>query len=366
LEVVLCSNCSLVQLVDVIDPEVLFSSYLYVTGTSDTMAAHNREYAATVLALLELGSGDLVIEAASNDGSLLKEFQRLGVAVLGVEPAKNIAAGANAAGVETVNAFFSIDTARKLRAERGAAACVLANNVLAHVDTPVGFLKAAKLLLRQNGVVCVEAPYLGEFVERLEYDTIYHEHLCYFSITALMRICEEAGLRIARIDRVAVHGGSIRMYAKSLEHQGAHADDVQRAAREERTRGWTSLERFQTFARDVARQKDALLALLKRLKSEGKTLAAYGAPAKGNTLLNYCRIGPDLIPFTVDKNPLKVGLFTPGMHVPVLAATELVARRPDYCLILAWNFADEIQRQQAEYLARGGRFVLPLPEPRVL
>ncbi len=366
LEVVLCEACSLVQLVDVIDPEVLFSNYLYVTGTSDTMKVHNASYAKTICELLNLGADDLVVEAASNDGSLLSQFVARGVQVLGVEPAVNIAAKAVAAGVRTANEFFSVESAERLRREFGAAAAVIANNVLAHVDEPVEFLKAARHFLRPHGIVSVEAPYLGEFVERLEYDTVYHEHLCYFSITALMRICEEAGLRIARIDHVAVHGGSIRMYAKRAEDQREHAEAVMQSANDERARGWTTLLRFRAFAKAVEQQRRDLLALLGKLKREGRSLGAYGAPAKGNTMLQYCGIGTDLIPFTVDKSPLKVGLIAPGSHIPVLPADELAKRRPDYCLILAWNFADEIMRQQAEYSRRGGRFILPLPSPRIV
>ncbi|MBI5433539.1 MAG: methyltransferase domain-containing protein [Planctomycetes bacterium] len=366
LEVVLCTQCGLVQLVDVIAPEVLFSNYLYVTGTSDTMKVHNAEYAETICKLLGLGPNDLVVEAASNDGSLLAKFKAHGVRVLGVEPATNIAAQANSAGITTANEFFSGASAKSLRAQYGAAAAVIANNVLAHVDEPVKFLAAAKALLRPGGIVSVEAPYIEEFVEHNEYDTVYHEHLCYFSISALMVIAERAGLRIFRVDRKPVHGGSIRMYAKSAEEAREHAPAVVELARAERGKGYTSLARMQVLARAVEKQRTTLVALLHKLKLEGKTVGAYGAPAKGNTLLQYCSIGTDLVPFTVDKSPLKIGLFTPGMHLPVYAADELAKRRPDYCLILAWNFADEIMRQQAAYRELGGRFIVPIPTPRIV
>jgi hypothetical protein len=366
LEVYLCHECGMVQLADVIDPELLFRNYLYVTGTSDTIAQHNVAYAAKVVELVGLGADDLVIEAASNDGSLLRCFQTHGVRTLGIEPATNIADQARAAGVETVNRFFEPGCAADVRGEYGPAKVVIGNNVLAHVDTPVDFLRAGRGLIADDGYVICEVPQLREFVERLEYDTVYHEHLSYFSVTSLMRVCEEAGLRIERLDHVPVHGGSVRMYAAPVETVPEHGAAVRALADEERDEGLTSIERFRRFATDVKANRDELLALLGQLKAEGKTVAGYGAPAKGNTLLNYCDIGTDLLPYTVDKSPLKVGLFTPGTHLPVLPVETLLERQPDYVLILAWNFADEIVRQQAEYARRGGRFIVPLPEPRVL
>jgi len=366
LDVVFCRSCSMVQLADVIDPETLFRNYLYVTGTSDTIAQHNEAYAKDVVGMLSLGEADLVVEVASNDGSLLKRFRAEGVRTLGIEPATNIAARASAEGIETVNRFFGPACARDVRASHGPAAAVIGNNVLAHVDEPVEFLAACKALLGPEGLVIVEVPELAEFVERLEYDTVYHEHLSYFSLTSLMTVCEEAGLRIVRADRVPVHGGSLRIHAAAHEREPDHAPAVHARAHEERAAGLTSLARFERFARDVEHNRAALLDLLHSLERQGHTVAGYGAPAKGNTLLNYCGIGPELLPYTVDKSPLKVGLFTPGMHIPVLPVATLLERQPGYVLILAWNFADEIMRQQAEYARRGGRFILPLPEPRIV
>ena len=366
LDVYFCRTCSMVQLLDVIDPELLFRNYLYVTGTSDTIASHNVGYAKTLVELLRIGADDLVVEVASNDGSLLKRFRDHGVRTLGVEPATNIAAKATADGIQTENVFFDSRIAAELRRKHGPARVVIGNNVLAHVDEPVDFLRGFKALLDDSGLAVCEVPELNEFVERLEYDTVYHEHLSYFSVTSLMRVCEEAGLRLVRIDRVPVHGGSVRMYAAPVERVKVHAPEVVQLSRKEHDAGIASPERLRRFARDVEAQRASLLDLLHGLRSEKKSLAGYGAPAKGNTMLNYCGITTDLLPYTVDKSPLKVGLFTPGSHIPELAASELLARQPDYCLILAWNFADEIRRQQAEYARRGGRFVLPLPRPRVV
>lgn len=362
----MCPDCSLVQLADVIDPTVLFGHYLYVTGTSETMAAHNRGYAATVGELLRLGPSDLVVEAASNDGSLLTCFQGLGTRVLGVEPAANIARIALDRGIPTEVVFFGAEEGARLRKRHGPARAVIGNNVLAHVDDPVGFLSGARALLAEDGLAIVEFPWLGEMVDRREYDTIYHEHLCYFSVTALLRIAEEAGLRIVRVDRVPVHGGSIRVYAAPSASGGGHATEVLAMAADESSAGLTDLPSLRRFAERTAAHRQALLSLLHRLRGEGARIAAYGAPAKGNTLLNYCGIGTDLVGFTVDRSPLKQGLYTPGMHLPVRPVEALLAEQPDYALLLPWNFADEILAQQAEYRRRGGRFILPLPEPRIV
>lgn len=366
LDVYFCRTCSMVQLLDVIDPEVLFRNYLYVTGTSDTIAKHNVGYAKTVVELVGIDAQGLVVEAASNDGSLLKCFQKHGVRVLGVEPATNIAEKANAAGVPTVNEFFGAAKGAELRAKHGPAKAVIGNNVLAHVDDPVDFLRGFKALLDHDGLAICEVPELAEFVERLEYDTVYHEHLSYFSVTSLMRVCEEAGLRIVRVDHVPVHGGSVRMYAAPVERVREHAADVVAMSAKEKSTGIAAPERLRSFAREVEAQRTGLLELLEKLQAEGKTVGGYGAPAKGNTLLNYCGITTRLLPWTVDKSPLKVGLYAPGSHIPVLPASELLERQPDYCLILAWNFADEIRAQQAEYARRGGRFILPIPRARIV
>ncbi len=366
LDVYFCHDCALVQLLDVIDPEVLFRDYIYLTGTSRTMAVHNERYANQVVELLGLTAGDLVVEVASNDGSLLKCLQPYGVRVLGVEPATNIAGLAEAAGIHTLNRFFDGAAGKALREEHGPARVVIGNNVLAHVDDTRDFLSGCRHLLDDDGRVVIEVPYLGEMIDRLEFDTIYHEHLCYFSLTALMRLCEAAGLSVQRVDHIPVHGGSIRMYAARHERNPHHHPTVVEQARREKSQGLTDLRRFLRFASDVESHRRALLDLLKEKATGGRTLAAYGAPAKGNTLLNYCGIDTRFIPYTTDKSPLKVGKYTPGTHLPVLPVSTLLERQPDYTLILAWNFAEEIMTQQQEYRARGGRFIIPIPQPRVV
>ena len=366
LDVYFCESCALVQLVDVIDPEVLFRHYIYVTGTSETIAAHNIVYADTVINLLSLGADDLVVEVASNDGSLLRCFQARGVRTLGVEPATNIAEIARSHGIETVGDFFNGETGERLRVERGPARAVIGNNVLAHVDDTQDFLRGARALIDGDGLVITEVPYARTMLEHLEYDTVYHEHLCYFSVTSLMRLCEAVGLTLVRVDEVAVHGGSVRMYAGRKEHYPTPGADVLRMVEQERAIGLTSLARWQTFAGDVEAQRTALRAMLEKFRDEGKSVAAYGAPAKGNTLLNYCGISTDLVPYTVDRSALKVGTYTPGTHLPVLPVETLLQRQPDYVLILAWNFADEIMRQQQAYREAGGRFIVPIPFPKIV
>lgn len=365
LGVYFCAHCSLVQLLDVIHPSVLFSRYNYVTGTSDTIAAHNVEYARAIVTRLNMQPDDLVVEIASNDGSLLKQFAPYGVRTLGVEPATNIAEIANNAGIETVNQFFDSALALELASSYGKARAIIGNNVLAHLDDPIDFLNGCKQLLASDGLISVEVPYLYDLVEQLEYDTIYHEHLSYFSVKTLMFLSRAAELEIFSVEHVPVHGGSLRVL---MGHPGAHdtsAANVSAMLNVEQARELDQLARYLAFSNQVIEHRQKLLHTLSAIRT-GHSLAGYGAPAKGNTLLNYCGIGTDLVPYTVDKSALKVGQFTPGMHIPVRPVSALAEDQPDYVLVLAWNFADEIVKQQKSYRDRGGKFIIPLPEPRII
>jgi C-methyltransferase C-terminal domain/Putative zinc binding domain/Methyltransferase domain len=366
LDVFLCGRCRLMQLLDVVDPEALYRHYLYVTGTSTTMAAHNQEYARTLTELLQLGADDLVVEVAANDGSLLRCFAAHGVRMVGIDPARNLAMDARASHIETIEEFFSAALARELRAEYGPAKLVTANNVLAHVDDARDFLLGCRELVADDGLITVEVPHVGALLERVEFDTIYHEHLSYFSIGALLRLAESAGLTMVRVDRLPIHGGSLRLYL-SRQHAGQDAS-VHALQAWEAHAGLADGERYRTFAAEVLKSRDALIELLTRLEAQGHRVAGYGAPAKGNTLLNFCRIDTGLLDYTVDRNARKVGLYTPGMHIPVRDISALVSdvSRPDYLLVLPWNIADEIIAQQHAYRQRGGKFIIPVPHAEVL
>ena len=364
LDVYFCEDCALVQLLDVISPQVLFRDYIYMTGTSDTIHQHYQEYAHTIVKLQQLSSENMVVEIASNDGSLLKCFQPYGVKTLGIEPAVNIAEMARKNGVETINRFFDKATALDVLKSHGPARAILANNVLAHVNDVQNFLRGCVELMDDEGVLCVEVPHLRKLVERLEYDTIYHEHLCYFSITTLMRLYAKVGLSIVRVDHMPVHGGSIRIYARKQKIYRRHTDPILGLADLETKDGLDQFSRYTRFAQDVEHNRRSLLKLLAELRQQGKTVVGYGASAKGNTLLNYCGIRD--LPYIVDKSNLKIGRYTPGMHIPVLPVETLLERQPDYVLILAWNFASEIIGQQQEYANRGGKFIIPVPQPEIV
>lgn len=365
LEVYCCCDCSLVQLRHVVDPDRIFSHYLYRSGTNATIFDHNERLAAQVIQKLKLASEDLVVEVASNDGSLLSCFRQRGLRVLGVDPARNIAELARLAGVETWPEFFDQRVAERIRQEKGLARVVIANNVLAHVDEPVDFLAACHAALAPGGFVVIEVPYLVEMLEHLEYDTIYHEHLCYFSVTALVRLLERAGLHLHRVERIPIHGGSLRLWTSVSQPDGKD-DLVQMLLTQERACGLDRLEPYLEFAHRVGQNRRRLTGLLADLKAQGKTVAGYGAPAKGTILLSYCGLTTEQIPYTVDRSELKVGKLTPGSHIPILPVETIFQRQPDFVLILAWNFAEEIMEFLRPYRARGGRFILPIPEPKIL
>jgi hypothetical protein len=361
LRLVMCGDCGLIQIDEHVPPEMLFKDYIYVSGTSDLIHTHAAALAARLVSANGLRAGDLVVEAASNDGTVLKAFQKYGVRTLGVDPAENIVERANRAGVETRCAFFDRHSADDIREQRGPAKMVLARHVLAHVADLHGFVQGFDALLDHDGLGVVEVPYLRAFHDNLEYDTIYHEHLCYFSVRTLKTLFERFAMEVIDVRETAIHGGSIVVTVQRAGGARQAKAHVQHLLVQEEAAGLHRVETWHAFARSVVDSKDRLLTELDHLASRGRRVVGYGAPAKGMTLLAYCGIGPERLPYLVDKSPYKQGLLTPGHHIPIHAPERLRQDRPDVLLLLAWNFADEIVKQQADFERHQGRFLIPIP-----
>jgi len=363
LAVVFCDDCTLVQITETVPPEQLFSEYVYLSSVSDTTVRSAGALVDRLVRSRELGAGALAMEAASNDGYLLRHYRDRGIPVLGIEPARNIAEIAERAGVPTRRAFFGIDEARRLAAEGLRADVFHANNVLAHVPDLNGFVAGIRTVLKDDGLAIIEVHYVRDLVEQLEFDTIYHEHLCYYSITALQRLLSRNGLAIVEVERLPIHGGSLRVLAAPGHGTGPGVTDH---LAEEQRLGMDRHGFYADFARRVGQLKTELRATLQDLKRRGARLAAYGASAKGAILLEVTGIGEELLDFVVDRNPIKQGRFMPGTRLPILRPETLLTARPDYVLLLTWNFAEEILAQQAEFRAGGGKFVLPVPAVRIV
>jgi SAM-dependent methyltransferase len=366
LDLVFCPTCTLVQITETVPPEVLFRDYLYFSSFSDTMLAHARELTARLATSRRLGPQSLAVEIASNDGYLLQYYKQAGIGVLGIEPARNIAKVAIERGIPTMSEFFGAELATQLEGEGKRADVLHANNVLAHVADLNGFVAGIQTILKPDGVAALEFPYLGDMIDHCEFDTIYHEHLCYYSLTAIKHLFERQGLKLVDVERVPIHGGSLLLQVARRDAAQQPTPAVAALLDEERERGMTTIAFYRDFAARVTALKEKLRTLLAKLKAEGKRIAAYGAAAKGSTLLNTFDIGAETLDFVADRSTYKQGRFMPGVRVPIVAPEELVARMPDYTLLLTWNFADEILRQQAEYRSRGGKFIVPVPDVRVV
>ncbi|MFO0972166.1 MAG: class I SAM-dependent methyltransferase [Phycisphaerae bacterium] len=360
-----CAECGLVQILDTVAPETLFAHYAYFSSSSSGWLAHARRLADSLITARRLSRRSQVVEIASNDGYLLRNFVARGIPALGVDPAGTVAAAAERAGVQTLCAFFNRDLACRLRRDGTSADVVIANNVLAHVPDPVDVLTGMRLLLRPGGTVEIEVPWLCDLVEKTEFDTIYHEHIYYYSLTALAPLCRAAGLEPLHVLHLPTHGGSLHLSA-GLPGDYPVRPSVAAWLADEARRGVRSAHYFTRFATRAVALRGELRATLAALKRAGHTLAAYGAAAKGATLLNFCGLGRETLDFVVDRSAAKHGRFMPGSHLPILPTDELLHRRPAYALLLAWNWADEILVQQRTYRAAGGRFIIPLPTLRIV
>jgi len=365
LDVYLCESCSLVQLKYVVDPQLMFKEYVYFSSTSESFVAHFRAFAAEIFERFALEADSLVIDVGSNDGILLKPFQQLGARILGIDPAENVARLATQQGIETLPLFFGKQTAEEIRAKRGTAGIITANNVFAHVNDLDDFVSGISVLLGDGGAFILEVPYLGDLLAKNLFDTIYHEHLSYFSVKPLMLQFEKHAMEIFDIQHVTSHGGSLRIFVRRKTAASPPAPVVREMLRAEEELKIYSLDTWRRFAERIEQNKRELKNLLEGLKSENKTVAGYGAPAKGNTLLNYFGIGTREVAYIVDDSPFKQGLFTPGTRIPVVAPSRLVEHPPDYILILAWNFVESIMNKLAFFRNAGGKFIVPVPHVRI-
>jgi 2-polyprenyl-3-methyl-5-hydroxy-6-metoxy-1,4-benzoquinol methylase len=367
LHVYVCDQCFLVQLEEFVSPETIFTEYAYFSSYADSWVEHMRRYADMITGRLGLGAGSFVVEVASNDGYLLQHFVKKGIPVLGIEPAANVAQVAVEKGIPTLVKFFGEETARDLAAEGKQADLICGANVLAQVPKPNDFVKGLQILLKPGGVVTIEFPHLMRLMAENQFDTIYHEHFSYFSFLSAERVFAAQGLTLFDVEELPTHGGSLRVYAR---HAADDTKPVTARATELRQReidaGLLRIETYATFAEQVKETKRKLLEFLIDVKRAGKTVAGYGAPGKGNTLLNYCGIRTDFVDFTVDRNTYKQGKFLPGTHIPIHHPDRIREVQPDYVLILPWNFAAEIMQQMAYIREWGGRFVVPIPQTTVL
>jgi len=360
-----CHDCSHVQLTDSVPPGEMFDNYLYISSASDTLKGHLWELSDILVGRYGLGADDLVIDIGCNDGTLLKGFQRHGVRLLGVDPAQNLAAFTDGSGIDRYTKLFSAATAREVVEKWGPASLITATNTFPHIQQLDNFIEGLKITLKPGGAFVIEMHYLLDLIEQVAFDTIYHEHVSYWSLGPMAQLFERHGMQVVDAERVPLHHGQLRVHVQR-RGEGAVQPGVAEILAQEKAAGLDRYETYVGFAERAQKIKNDLHARLATLARQGQKVAGYGAPAKGNTLLGFLEIGPELLPYIVDKSPLKQGLVTPGTHIPVVPTEQLLSDQPEYVLLLAWNFVEEIMAQQAEYLRRGGKFILPVPEVRVV
>ena len=362
-----CSQCRLVQLPAYERPEIIFNDYAYFSSYSESWLDHCRQYVETMCERLALTNEHQVVELASNDGYLLQYFQKHGIPVLGVEPAANVAAEAERKGIPTRVCFFGTQIAKEMRKDGYGADLLIANNVLAHVPDLNDFVEGIRTVLKPRGIATLEFPHLQRLVERSQFDTIYHEHFSYFSFVVVQEVFKKHGLRIFDVEELSTHGGSLRIYACREDYsERSPSPSVEELAQRETDAGYLRPEVYAQFSEKVQATKRQLLSFLIAARDQGQSVVGYGAPAKGNTLLNYCGIRSDLLAYTVDRSPHKAGRFLPGTHIPIYSPDHLQATKPNYVLILPWNLKDEIVSQQVEVRTWGGKFVVPIPQVQIL
>jgi len=366
LRVVLCTDCSLVQLADTVDPKILYSHYAYVTSTSKTMDTHLNKMMTHLLSTARLGAGSKVLEIASNTGVFLKKFKEQGCEVLGIEPAGNIADVALATAIPTRKEFFNSANAKKLKAEWGNADLILGRHVFAHIDDLRDLVAGLAEISHEETLIAFEVPYVVDFFEHTEYDTIYHEHLSYISVRSIEALVKDSAFMLARVDHYPIHGGSILFHLRHRSSKAKPHASVAQAVERENEMRLAEPATWENFAQRVNHIRTELPALLRKLKSQGKRIIGYGASAKGNTLLNTCGITTKELDYIIDNTPFKQNKIAPGSWIPVRPPGMLLNDQPDYALLLAWNFAPEIIKRESEYQKRGGRFIVPIPEPKIV
>ena len=367
LRVFVCNKCLLVQLPETIDPNELFSDYAYFSSFSETWLKHAKDYVDMMISRFEIKHSSKIMEIASNDGYLLKNFINYDIPVLGIEPASNVADTAIKNGIPTLKKFFSVKVANEIKEKNGLADLIIGNNVLAHVPNINDFVSGMKILLSSNGIITMEFPHILQLIKNNEFDTIYHEHFSYFSFITVQKIFNSHDLEIFDVEEILTHGGSLRIFVKHHNNKQYQINDnIENLIKKEIDHGLDKISTYQNFSEKIQNVKKKLNDFIESANKEGKSIVCYGAPAKGNTLLNFCGIDKQQIDFVVDRSPYKQGLFLPGSHIPIKSVEAIQETKPDYIIILPWNIKDEIMEQISFVTNWGGKFVIPIPEVKIL